>query len=172
MFFKKKAGFKSMFTDQSKANRITIGLKSLHAHTRTFSNSHLDLVHILGVKLKDQKGTEMLIQPQPWASLRQWVSWSSTLAAKQGSKVIYWKDHWIRVWRNGSVANCWGGLGEIIFAFCPKFLHLSSTSCAWYAICSLAALKNLQLTPLNSEEFPKPLMVTSILHSCLIASIC
>lgn len=54
-----------MFTDQSKANRITIGLKSLHAHTRTFSNSHLDLVHILGVKLKDQKGTEMLIQPQP-----------------------------------------------------------------------------------------------------------
>ena len=54
-----------MFTNQSKANRITIGLKSLHAHTRTFSNSHLDLVHILGMKLKDQKGTEMLIQPQP-----------------------------------------------------------------------------------------------------------
>ena len=54
MFFK-KAVFKSMFTDQSKANRITIGLKSLHADTRTFSNPHLDLAHIPGVKLKDQK---------------------------------------------------------------------------------------------------------------------
>lgn len=54
MFFK-NAGFKSMFTDQSKANRITVGLKSLHADTRTFSNPHLDLVHIPGVKLKGQK---------------------------------------------------------------------------------------------------------------------
>lgn len=44
-----------MFTDQSKANRITIGLKSLHGDTRTFSTPHLDLVYISGVKLKGQK---------------------------------------------------------------------------------------------------------------------
>lgn len=171
MFFR-KAGFKSMFTDQSKANRIMIGLKSLHGATRTFSKPHLDWYIFLVWSWRVKRGTEMLIQPQPWVSLRQWVSWSSTLAAKQGSKVIYWKDHWIRVWRIGSVANCWGGLGEIIFPFSPNFLHLSSTSCTWYTICFLAALQNLQLIPLNSEEFPKPLMVTSILHLCLIASIC
>ena len=61
--FQKSRFYKSTFTDQSKANRVTTGLKSLYADTRTFSNQCFDLVHIPNVELKGQKEIEMLVEP-------------------------------------------------------------------------------------------------------------